>query len=288
MYRAKQAGRGRYEVFDKHLEVCVTSKQEQERELRTALDKRQFAYLYQPIYVHANGKRKGLSRCFACAGRMESIDNCVDLLSVAENTGLSLVLGQETLEAVCAQLRSWSESLPQKDLMVTINLTRRQFYNHELISLLRKALAVSGAYSSRLLFEVPESALNENSDAAVAVLQRLADCDVRVAVDDFGSSLAPLNLLLQLPVSIVKLAPRLTAAAVSPGRQLIVLEALIRVANKLGLQVVAQGIETAEQLTALTRLGCTLGQGPLLSPALDPAQVLGFAQAGWRAVASKA
>ncbi len=268
MYRAKQAGRGRYEIFDKHLEVVVSSQQERERELRTALDKRQFTFRYQPIYRLTSGKLEGFESLLCLRRADGTIEDFDGLLVVAEDTGLSIALGRETLETVCAQLRSWSDQLPQQDLFVSVNLTRKQLFNADLVAQLMKTLAASGADPSRLVFEVSESALTETPDAAVAALQRLADCQVRVAIDDFGSSLAPLNHLLQLPVSMVKLASRLTA--VSAGRQQVVLESFIRLANTLSLPVVAQGIETREQIAALIRMGCTLGQGPLLSPALDP------------------
>jgi diguanylate cyclase (GGDEF)-like protein/PAS domain S-box-containing protein len=288
MYRAKQAGRGRYEIFDKHLEVCVTSQQERERELRTALDKRQFTFLYQPIYRLTNGKLEGFESLLCLRRADGTIEDVDGLLALAEDTGLSIALAQETFDTVCAQLRSWSDQLPQKDLFLSINLTRRQLFNADLTAQVMRALTASGADPSRLVFEVPESALNETPDAAVAVLQRLTDCQVSVAIDDFGSSLAPLNHLLQLPISMVKLASRLTSAAVSGGRQQAVLESFIRLANTLSLPVVAQGIETREKVAALVRMGCTLGQGPLMSPALDPGHALELAQAGSRAAASRA
>ena len=281
-------GRGRYEIFDKHLEVCVTSQQERERELRTALDKRQFSFRYQPIYRLTNGKLEGFESLLCLRRADGSIEDVDGLLAVAEDTGLSIPLGRETLETVCAQLRSWSDQLPKQDLFVSINLTRRQLFNADLVAQVMKALAASGADPSRLVFEVPESALNETPDAAVGLLQRLADCQVRVALDDFGSSLAPLNHLLQLPISMVKLASRLTAAAVSAGRQQAVLESLIGLANALDLPVVAQGIETREQVASLIRMGCTLGQGPLMSPALDPDRAFELAQTSSRAAASRA
>jgi diguanylate cyclase (GGDEF)-like protein/PAS domain S-box-containing protein len=285
MYRAKQGGRGRFEIFDKHLEVCVTSQQERERELRTALDKGQFSFRYQPIYRLTNGRLEGFESVL-CLRRPDGSTEDVDgLLAVAEDTGLSIPLGRETLEIVCAQLRSWSDQLPQQNLFVSINLTRRQLFNADLVAQVIKALAASGADPSRLVFEVPESALNETPDAAVGLLQRLADCQVCVALDDFGSSLAPLNHLLQLPISMVKLTSRLTA--VSGGRQQAVLESLIGLANALNLPVVAQGIETREQVASLIRMGCTLGQGPLMSPALDPDRAFELAQASSRAAASR-
>ncbi|MGB3631647.1 MAG: EAL domain-containing protein, partial [Terracidiphilus sp.] len=174
------------------------------------------------------------------------------------------------------------------DLTVAINVTRRQLYHPDLIAHLKKALASTGADPSKLLIEAPESAFNESPDAAVAILQRLADCHVRVAIDDFGSSLAPLNHFLHLPVTMVKLVPRLTAAAVSSGRQLAVLEAIIRLGNALGIQIVAKGIETQEQLTALARAGCELGQGSLLSQPVEPAQALALAGKGYWTIPSGA
>jgi len=288
MYRAKQAGGSRCEVFDKHLEVCVTSQQERERELRTAFDKRLFAFRYQPIYRLASGKLEGFESLLCLRRADGAVENFSDLLDIAEETGLSILLGQETLDAICGQLRSWTDRLPQQGAIMTINLTRRQLYHHDLISQLRKALAASGADPSRLILEAPESAFNENPDAAVAILQRLADCQVRVAVDEFGSGLAPLNYLVNLPVSMVKLAPRLTAAVVSPGRKQAVIESLIRLGFTLGVEVVALGIETPEQLARLVRMGCGLGQGPLFSAALEPAQALEHAKTGHWTIAPKA
>jgi diguanylate cyclase (GGDEF)-like protein/PAS domain S-box-containing protein len=286
MYRAKQSGGGRYEIFDKHLEVAVTSQQEREREFRTALDKRRFAYQYQPIYRLANGKLDGFET-IVCLRREDGSVDCVhDLLAVADDTGLSVILGRQTLDAVCGQIRGWSEGAPHLDLTLTLNVTRRQLYHPDLITHLKKALAASGADPSRLLIEVPENAFNETPDAAIAVLQRLADCHVRVAIDDFGSDLAPLNHLVYLPIAMVKLASRYTAAAVSSGRQQSVLETIIRLGNSLGIEVVAQGIENHEQLAALARMGCTFGEGPLLSPTLDAARALAAAEKGYWAITS--
>ena len=283
MYRAKQAGRGCYEIFDKHLEVRVTSQQERERELRTALDKRQFTFLFLPIYRLTNGRLEGFETQIALRRSECATEDFESLQTLAEDTGLSLALGQEAVEAACAQLRAWTDKLPQRDLFVSVNLTRRQLLSADLLTHLTRTLAASGADPSRLMFEVPECALNENPDAAVAVLQRLADCRVRVAIDDFGSSLAPLNHLLQLPVAMVKLSMRLTAsAATATGRQQAVLESLVRLANTLNLPVLAQGIETREQVASLVRIGCLLGQGSLMSPALDAEQSLALAQSSFR------
>jgi EAL domain-containing protein (putative c-di-GMP-specific phosphodiesterase class I) len=189
---------------------------------------------------------------------------------------------------VCKQLREWTDGLPWMDLTLTVNMSQRQFYHLDMVAQLKRALAASGADPSRLLFEVPETALSENPDAAVAILQRMVDCNVRIAVDDFGCSLAPLNHLVRLPIDVVKMDRRLTAASTTSGRQQAVLESLIHLSHTLGMQVIAQGIENTAQLEALKRMGCELGQGPLLSQALDPARALQLAGAGTWAATPKA
>jgi Amt family ammonium transporter len=285
MYRAKQDGGGRIEIFDKHLEVQVTSQQERERALRVALNNRQFEIWYQPIYRLGNGKLEGFEALLRWRRADGAVDSFRDLLSVAEDTGLSITIGRETMDMVCRQLLIWSDGLPQSELILSVNVTHRQFYHPELVAQLQRMLLASGVNPARLLFEVSEETLNENPDAAVAILQRMADCNVRLAIDNFGSGLAPLNHLIRLPIDVVKLAPKLTAAATSTGREQAVLESLIHLGRRLGVQVVAQGIETPEQLQALGRMGCEFGQGHLLSYELDPARAQQLAVPGTRAIA---
>jgi Amt family ammonium transporter len=280
MYRAKQDGGGRFDIFDKQLELHVASLQERERELRQVLEKRLFEVRYQPIFRLQNGKLEGFESVLYGRRADGSVTSLSDLLPLAEETGLSISLGLETMEAVAKQLRSWTEALPSIGLTLAINLTQRQFHHPDLIAHIKRTLAASGADPARLLFEVDESALSENPGAALAIFERLLGCNVRLAVDNFGSGLAPLNQLVRLPIDVLKLDPRLTQSATQTGRQVAVLESLIQLGLKLGVQVVAQGIESPEQLAALISMGCELGQGPLLSPALQPSQAQQLAEQG--------
>ena len=287
MYRAKQSGGGRYEIFDKHLEVCVSSQQEREKELRFVLEQRLLEFRYQPICRLQTGKLEALE-CLLRSRRSDgSVDSFTDLPSIAEETGLSVTLGRETMDAVCRQLQSWRTASPPVEVTLSINLTYKQFYNVDLVAQLQRTLAATGADPKKILLEVPETVLNESPDAAVAILQRLVDCHVRVALDEFGASLAPLNHLVRLPIEMVKLDAKLTAAANSTGRQQAVVESLLRLGRTLGVQVVAQGIETAEQLRALARMGCELGQGPLLSPILEAPKALALAERGYLTASQK-
>ncbi len=272
MYRAKQGGGRQFAIFDKHLEIHVSGQQERERELRQMLDQRQYDFWYQPIYRLASGKVEGFESLLRWHRADGSVESFRELLPLAEDTGLSISIGRETLDCACEQLRQWSDVLGRPDLFLTVNVSYRQFYHPDMVGQLRKSLEASKVDPSRLLFEVPEGVLNENPDAAIAILQRMVDLNVRLAVDNFGSSLAPLNHLVRLPIDVLKLDPRMTVAATYAGRQFAVVESLMQLGRTLGMQVVAQGIETAEQLDALIRMGCELGQGHLLGYALEPAR----------------
>jgi EAL domain-containing protein (putative c-di-GMP-specific phosphodiesterase class I) len=202
------------------------------------------------------------------------------LLGVAEDTGLSITLGREAMDTACRQLQSWTELELQQDLTVTLNLSERQFFHPEMVPQLKRALAASGVNPSQLLFEVTENTLNGNPEVAATVLARMAECRVRIALDNFGSRLAPLNHLARLPIDVVKLSPKLVAASTEPGRPAAVLESLIHLGKAMGMQVIAQGIETQQQLEALTGMGCELGQGHLFSHALEPARATVVAGVG--------
>jgi EAL domain-containing protein (putative c-di-GMP-specific phosphodiesterase class I) len=286
--RARQEGGGGFEIFNKNLEPPAKTKREPERELRRVIEKRQFEIWYQPIYRLENGKLEGFESLLRMRRSDGSVGSFRELLSVTEATGLSISLGRETLHTVCRQLRVWNEGQPHDGLTLTVNATHRQFYHPELIEQLIKALAANAVDPSKLVFEVAETTLNENMDAALGILERIAALNVRLAVDNFGESLAPMNYLVRLPIEMVKMAPRLTAAAASDDPSRAVAQSIIGLGHSLGVQVVAQGIETNEQLEALSRMGCEFGQGHLLSYALEPARATQLAGRGYWAIAAGA
>jgi EAL domain-containing protein (putative c-di-GMP-specific phosphodiesterase class I) len=210
-----------------------------------------------------------------------------ELLPVADETGLSISLGRDSIDSACAQLLQWDRTLPGNRTSIAVNLTRRQFYQDELVAHLRKALAATRLDPARLMFEVAENTLNENPDRALANIQRMVDCGVRIAVDNFGAGLAPLNHLVRLPIDLVKLDSRITASVTGTGRQLAIVQSLIHVCRAAGVELLAEGIETEEHLRILQELGCQLGQGYFLAPAVDAIQAEYLAAHNNRAVASE-
>lgn len=277
MYRAKQQGGNRFELFDKSLETHLTVARERERELRRVLENREFEIWYEPLYRLTTGRVEGyeaLLRRQGAGGPAEGFD---DLLALAEETGFSISLGRETLQAVCRQLRAWAVSVTDTELTLGVNLTARQFYHPDMVSLLKQTLDATSADPSRLVLEISETALSEDPDTAVAILQRMVDLNVRVALDHFGMDLAPLNHLMRLPIDVVKMDAQLTAGVVAAGRRSALVQALVQLGQTLGVRVMAQGIETGEQLEALRRLGCEIGQGRYLSAPQPPPQAFGRA-----------
>ena len=191
LYHARQAGGRRYEVFDRHMGVETNFLHERERDLRQALSNRKFELWYEPIFRLATGELDSFESVLRFRRADGSIDTFNDLLPTAEETGLSISIGREALETVCRQLRDWSNALPGNTLALTVNLTHRQFYHEDMAAHLKRTLAVTKADPSRLVLEIPEAAVNERPDAALAIVQRIADCGVRVALDHFGSASRP-------------------------------------------------------------------------------------------------
>ncbi len=284
LYHARQAGGQRYEIFDRRMGVETNFLHERERDLRQALSNRKFELWYEPLFRLATGELESFESILRFRRADGSIDTLNDLLPTAEETGLSISIGREALETVCRQLRDWSNALPGNTLALTVNLTHRQFYHEDMAAHLKRTLAVTGADPSRLVLEIPEAAVNERPDAALAIVQRIADCGVRVALDHFGSSLAAFNHLVRLPIHVVKMDAQLSMAAVKTGSQLALVESVIRLGKAMEMQVAALGIETQEHLNALRRMGCELGQGPLFSDAVDAAGALEIAAENQRAL----
>lgn len=277
MFEAKQAGGGRFQMFDGGSEVRVARSRQRERQLRQALAGQHFELWYQPMFRLATGSVEGFEAMPRWRREDGSIDPLRDLQPIAEDAGFVLKVGQELLEKACAQLQSWNDSMSVAAPFLSVNVTRRQLYQDDLVPQVKSTLMATGVEPSRLMLEIPESAVSDNPDRALAVLQRLVDCGVRVALDDFGAGIAPVNHLVRLPLHLVKLDANLTLMAEEPGRHVALLESLIHIAKSAGVQMLAQGVQTPQQLTMLQELGCELAQGQLLSTALEAAGALQLA-----------
>ena len=269
LYRAKQVAGQRLEIFDRQMHVPLGDFEEQDRNLRQVLAQHEYEFWYQPFYRLATGQVDGFESLLRWRHADGSVDSFRDLLPVAENTGASVKVGRETLESAWMQLRNWNQIAPGNGLQISINLTHRQFYSDDLVGDAQRVIMSGGAEPWQLLFEVSEATVNEHPDRALAILQRLVDCGVRVALDNFGAGMAALQHLVRLPIHMVKLDPTLTRVSDMSTRRIAVLEGMLHVAKAAGIQSVAQGLETDEQYRFAAEMGCELGQGHRLSPPVN-------------------
>ncbi|HVJ07752.1 MAG TPA: EAL domain-containing protein [Acidisarcina sp.] len=284
MYRAKSDGGGRHAVFDDAMEMHASVSIHRENELRRAFDEHQFEVWYQPVYHLESGVLEGFEALLRWRRPGGILYPLVDVLPLAEQTGLILPIGHMVIEQACRQARKWDEAMPDSCLSTSVNLSPRQFNQPDLVDMIAEALKRSGVAPGRIRVEIPERAIHQNPDIAVGVFQRLMDLGVSVALDNFGAGLASMNFLVRLPMDLVKIDRRLIAYLPSPGRDAALLNTLFDLGRALRVQMLAEGVETRQQLQALRKLGCDLGQGHLFSPAVPVEAAEKIAQAGqWSA-----
>lgn len=277
MYQAKAHGHARHEVFDSSMHVHIAVQMQKEQDLRTALENKEFEVWYQPIYRLKDGEIEGFEALLRWRRRDGKIVMIDDFLSTAEETGLIVPIGAFVLDQATEQLRAWAESIPGRSPSISMNLSPRQLQDPQLPERLAASLARSHVAPGRLRLEITEQALDRDSDSAVSALQRIVETGVGVALDNFGAGLASMNQFVRLPFDLVKVDRRLIATLPAPVvRQAAILQAIFDLGRLLQVRILAEGIESREQLEALRRLGCDLVQGHLFSPAVsrDAAQVL--------------
>jgi diguanylate cyclase (GGDEF)-like protein/PAS domain S-box-containing protein len=283
MYQAKSNGHARHEVFDGSMHVHVAAQMKKEQELKTALEKKEFAVWYQPIYRLATGEIEGFEALLRW--RREDADwmSPQEFLPTAEETGLIVPIGMFVLEEACRQLSRWAETMPDKTPSIDVNLSLRQFRDPSLLAGLAELLAKWKISPGQLRLEISEAAVNEDPESALVVFQGLADLKISAALDNFGAGLASMNHFLRLPIDLVKVDRRLIAYLPIPGKQAAILQTIFDLGRMLEVRMLAEGIERREQLDALLKFGCDLGQGHLFSPPVsqENAQAL-LENGGWR------
>jgi EAL domain-containing protein (putative c-di-GMP-specific phosphodiesterase class I) len=175
-------------------------------------------------------------------------------------------MGMFVLEEACRQLSLWGETMPDKNLSIDVNLSSRQFRDPNFLPELAELLARWKISPGQLRLEISEATVNQDPEAALVVFQGLADLKVSAALDNFGAGLASMNHFLRLPIDLVKVDRRLIAYLPIPGKQAAILQTIFDLGRMLEVRMLAEGIERKEQLDALLKFGCDLGQGHLFSP----------------------
>lgn len=280
MYRAKTGGRARYQVFGAEMHAHAVSLLRLETDLRRAVEREQFRLHYQPIVSLHSGRIAGFEALVRWQHPQRGLVGPIAFLPLAEETGLILPLGRWVLREACRQNGRWRRQFPQEPLLsVSVNLASRQFAQAHLVETITQALGEAGLDASGLKLEITESGIMENEAAAV-MLSRLRDLGVSVSIDDFGTGHSSLSRLNSLPLDSLKI-DRSFVARMDGSDTMI--RAVVMLAHGLQIDVVAEGVETAEQLAALRALECRYGQGYFFSRPLEAeaAALLLQAQPRW-------
>ncbi|HKZ08739.1 MAG TPA: EAL domain-containing protein, partial [Methylomirabilota bacterium] len=264
MYRAKSQGRNRYEVFDTDIDVAAPAihRLDLELDLRSAVARDEFRLHYQPVVHLETGRVAEFEALVRWQHKDRGLLAPEAFISLTEETGLIIPIGQWVLTEACRQARVWQEQRPSDPpLTIGVNLSARQLQDPNLVALVSRVLTDSGLDPRSLKLEITESVVMQDAPATLTTLHTLRDLGIRLAIDDFGTGYSSLGYLKRFPIDTLKIDRSFVEGITSDPEDTAIVQAVISVAKSLGLSVTAEGIETEEQLLRLRELGCDRGQG---------------------------
>jgi diguanylate cyclase (GGDEF)-like protein len=276
MYRAKQLGGGRYELFVHEMHVQAMARSQLEMDLRRALARNELRLAYQPIVALGTGRIKGFEALARWQHTEQGMIPPSAFIPLAEETGLIVPLGEWVLTEACRQARTWQDVQPGgPPVSVNVNVAAKQlitkaFTTNGLSAQVKRVLAESGLDPAQLNLEITESALLDYAEATEVALAYVRSLGVALQLDDFGTGYSSLSYLQRLPIDTVKIDRSFVSGG--PGTGIAnpqIVQAIVALARSLGKCVTAEGVETVEQLTELQALRCTYAQGYYLSRPLD-------------------
>jgi diguanylate cyclase (GGDEF)-like protein/PAS domain S-box-containing protein len=262
MYRAKARGKATYEVFRPEMEGAALHRLDMEIALRNAIENRELELHYQPLVSLERVSIVGLEALVRWRHPERGMMSPAEFIPLAEETGLILPIGEWVLEEACRQVRRWEDEYPGAvPLVMTVNLSARQFQLPDLADRVAAVVKKTGIQPEQLCLEVTESVMMDDVDAATLMLKRLKDLGSCVAIDDFGTGYSSLSYLKRFPVDFVKIDKSFVADLGEGAVDSEIVRAVIRLAAAIGIRTVAEGVETEEQLRRLREMGCPLVQG---------------------------
>jgi diguanylate cyclase (GGDEF)-like protein len=262
MYQAKTAGRHTIRFFDQQLQSAVAGRVAMEAELRTGIDAGQLVLHFQP-QTDGIGGITGAEALVRWRHPQHGLVSPAKFIPLAEETGLILPLGNWVLDAACRQIAGWSGRPDMAHLTVAVNVSARQFQQEGFVGSILDVLARTNADPHKLKLELTESMLLDNIEAIIVKMESLKDCGIRFSLDDFGTGYSSLSYLKRLPLSQLKIDQSFVRDLTSDANDAAIARTIISLAQSLGLEVIAEGVETEEQRRFLADLGCFAYQGYL-------------------------
>jgi diguanylate cyclase (GGDEF)-like protein len=280
MYRAKELGKARCEVFDTSMRQQAVERLELESALRHVLDQGELRLVYQPVVTLASGRIIGLEALLRWDHPEQGVIAPLRFIPAAERNGLIIPIGAWVVHEACLQLAAWGD----ERVWMAVNVSARQLGTCDFVDTVRSALEGAGIAPQRLCLEITETAMMADLGAMSDTLAALKDIGVRLAVDDFGVGYASLRQLRELlPVDTLKIDKSFVDGITTDADDAAIVEGVVRLAHSLGLQAVAEGVETAEQVALLRAWSCQAGQGYHFARPVDPdgvARLLGAGTSG--------
>jgi diguanylate cyclase (GGDEF)-like protein/PAS domain S-box-containing protein len=267
MYRAKANGKARCEVFDHTMNAQVTERLALETAMRRAIERQELRVYYQPLVRIDTAAIVGFEALVRWQHPDRGLISPAEFIPLAEETGMIVPIGAWVLEESCRQVQQWQEELGfNRGLLLSVNVSARQFQSPELVEMVASVLDRTGFNPTHLKLELTESMMMHDVERTIQRLDELKGLSIQLVVDDFGTGYSSLAYLRRFPISVLKVDKSFVwRLGTDPGDDAIV-RSIVTLASDLGMQVVAEGIETAEQLEALRVLGCDYGQGYYFSP----------------------
>jgi EAL domain-containing protein (putative c-di-GMP-specific phosphodiesterase class I) len=274
MYRAKERGRGRYELFDELLRKRVLLRLRTENELRRGIDQGQLRVVYQPVVELEGGTVIAVEALVRWQHPERGLIEPVDFISVAEDSGLIGALGEWVLTTACRDGAAWQRRFQRAEpLLVCVNTSPRQLANGAFPARVADIMDRQGLAPGSLALEITESVLMEEAHAPVTVLASLREYGLRLMLDDFGTGYSSLSYLRRFPLDVLKIDRSFIAGLGRDDEDSAIVAAIVQMARTLGLTVVAEGVERPEQLERLRELDCDRAQGRLIAEPMPAAEV---------------
>ncbi|HEV7376267.1 MAG TPA: EAL domain-containing protein [Pyrinomonadaceae bacterium] len=264
MYRAKDNGKARYELFDTVMHTRAVALLKLENDLRRAIERQEFRVYYQPIVSLETDQIAGFEALVRWEHPERGLVSPSEFIPLSEETGLITEIGQWVLQEACRQMRQWQITY-QRPLTVSVNLSGKQFIQANLIEQIKTILRETEFDPRWLRLEITESVVMENAEAATSMLLQLRDLGVHLSIDDFGTGYSSLSYLHRFPVTTLKIDRSFIGRMGEGDENSEIVRTIMTLASNLGMEVVAEGVETEEQLALLRSLKCEYGQGYLFS-----------------------
>jgi diguanylate cyclase (GGDEF)-like protein/PAS domain S-box-containing protein len=272
MVRAKQSGRNAYQFFTSEITQRTRARAQLAFELRRALERNEYALVYQPKIDLVSGKICGAEALLRWHHPVRGVISPLEFIPILEDTGLIVAVGEWVIRRVCEDLKAW-QTPGQPAFPIALNLSARQFRQRDLDERIKALVSAAGIDSALIELEITESHLMEDPEHAVRMMTSLREAGIRITIDDFGTGYSSLACLTRFPVRSLKIDKSFVADVFSDRADAAIVRTIIDMAHQLGFTVVAEGVETDRQAAFLRQFGCEQAQGFLFAKPMAAAEV---------------